>query len=164
MSLIKQLRRLFLNSTLAILLTTAIAFGFGTANSLAATTSLAQLNNYPSLQLASMNRVEAMQKNVEGKTQEAIGNVTGNAKDQMMGKAKQVESKVWNATEDLKDDMTSNNRAKAIEKNLEGKAQEQIGNITGNRKDQFQGQVKQVESNVRNLVEDMKNTVKDAFN
>ncbi|MFN6220633.1 MAG: CsbD family protein, partial [Aphanizomenon sp.] len=40
-----------------------------------------------------MNRVDATNKNIEGKVQEAVGNVTGNKKDQFMGKAKQAESK-----------------------------------------------------------------------
>jgi uncharacterized protein YjbJ (UPF0337 family) len=164
MSLIKQLRRLFLNSALAIVIATVITFAFGTANSLAVTTSFLQLNNYPSLQLASMNRVEAMGKNIEGKTQEAIGNITGNAKDQMAGKAKQVESNVRNAVEDMNEGMTPKGRIKAGEKNLEGKIQEGIGNVTENRNDQLQGQAKQAEGNVRNSFEDMKDAVKDAFN
>jgi uncharacterized protein YjbJ (UPF0337 family) len=141
-----------------------ITFAFGTANSLAVTTSFLQLNNYPSLQLASMNRVEAMGKNIEGKTQEAIGNITGNAKDQMAGKAKQVESNVRNAVEDMNEGMTPKGRIKAGEKNLEGKIQEGIGNVTENRNDQLQGQAKQAEGNVRNSFEDMKDAVKDAFN
>jgi uncharacterized protein YjbJ (UPF0337 family) len=48
-------------------------------------------------------RAKAVEKNVEGKLQEAAGNITGNRKDQMMGKAKQVESQARNAAEDLKD-------------------------------------------------------------
>jgi uncharacterized protein YjbJ (UPF0337 family) len=49
------------------------------------------------------HRVKAAQKDVEGEVQEAIGNVTGNRKDQIMGTAKQVESRVMNAIEDVKD-------------------------------------------------------------
>jgi len=49
------------------------------------------------------HRVQAAQKDVEGGIQEAIGNVTGNQKDQIIGTAKQVESRVMNAVEDVKD-------------------------------------------------------------
>ncbi len=58
--------------------------------------------NLPQTQIASMNRVEAITKDIEGKAQEAIGNVTGNKKDQLMGKAKQAESKVRHEIEDMK--------------------------------------------------------------
>jgi uncharacterized protein YjbJ (UPF0337 family) len=50
-----------------------------------------------------INRAQAAQKDVEGQVQEAIGKVTGNRKDQVMGRAKQVESRVMNAIEDVKD-------------------------------------------------------------
>ena len=49
------------------------------------------------------HRVQAAQKQVEGEVQEAIGNVTGNREDQIMGTAKQVQSQVMNAIEDVKD-------------------------------------------------------------
>ena len=52
-------------------------------------------------------------------------------------------------------------RAKAVTKNIEGKAQEAIGKATGNRQDQVAGKAKQVESQVRNAVEDVKDTVQD---
>jgi uncharacterized protein YjbJ (UPF0337 family) len=159
MIFMKQRFRLVLTRSFVVLLTAMIAFGVVTTKSFAATQS--PIINHPSGQLALTHRVESMQKNVEGKTQEAIGNVTGNINDQMMGKAKQLESQVQNAADEVKDAMTSNNRAQAIQKNLEGKAQEQIGNLTGNRKNQFQGQVKQVESNVRHVVEDIKDTARN---
>ena len=53
--------------------------------------------------IASIERVKAGAKALEGKTQEAIGNLTGDRKDQMVGKAKQVESKTRNLIEDAKD-------------------------------------------------------------
>jgi uncharacterized protein YjbJ (UPF0337 family) len=49
------------------------------------------------------NRVKAAAKNVEGKVQETVGDLTGNTKDQMQGNAKQAEAKVRNAAEDVKD-------------------------------------------------------------
>lgn len=50
-------------------------------------------------------RAKATVKNVEGKLQEAAGNVTGDPKDQAAGKAKQVESKATHAKEDVKDEV-----------------------------------------------------------
>ncbi|NJR51708.1 MAG: CsbD family protein [Leptolyngbyaceae cyanobacterium CSU_1_3] len=48
-------------------------------------------------------RAKAAGKNIEGKAQEAIGNVTGDAGDKIEGKAKQFEAEARNAKEDLKD-------------------------------------------------------------
>jgi uncharacterized protein YjbJ (UPF0337 family) len=52
---------------------------------------------------ATAGRVKAGAKDFEGKTQESIGNVTGNQGDRLAGKAKQAEAKVRNAVEDVKD-------------------------------------------------------------
>jgi uncharacterized protein YjbJ (UPF0337 family) len=49
------------------------------------------------------NRAKATAKNVEGKVQEAVGDLTGDTKNQVEGKAKQAESKVRHAAEDVKD-------------------------------------------------------------
>lgn len=51
------------------------------------------------------DKAKAAAKNVEGKAQEALGNVTGDPEDQAKGKAKQAEAKARNAAEDLKDDV-----------------------------------------------------------
>ena len=48
-------------------------------------------------------RVKANVGNLEGKTQEVFGNLTGDRRDQIAGKAKQVESKTRNLIEDAKD-------------------------------------------------------------
>ncbi|WP_353932568.1 CsbD family protein [Okeanomitos corallinicola TIOX110] len=53
-------------------------------------------------------KVKAAAKNVEGKAQEALGNITGDPKDQAEGKAKQAESQVRNAVEDVKDEVKKN--------------------------------------------------------
>ena len=58
--------------------------------------------------------------------------------------------------------MSLENRAKAAAKNVEGKVQETVGDLTGNKKDQMQGNAKQVEANVRNAAEDVKDEVKKA--
>jgi uncharacterized protein YjbJ (UPF0337 family) len=51
------------------------------------------------------NRVKATAKNVEGKVQEAVGDLTGDTKNQLEGKAKQAEAKVRQAAEDVKDEV-----------------------------------------------------------
>jgi uncharacterized protein YjbJ (UPF0337 family) len=59
----------------------------------------------PSLPLAAATagRVKAEAKEFEGKTQESIGNVTGNQGDRLAGKKKQVEAKIQNTVEDIKE-------------------------------------------------------------
>ncbi|MCL6436273.1 MAG: CsbD family protein [Leptolyngbyaceae cyanobacterium HOT.MB2.61] len=49
------------------------------------------------------NRVEATAKNIEGKVQEAVGEVTGDLKMKAEGKAKQQEASARHAVEDIKD-------------------------------------------------------------
>lgn len=49
------------------------------------------------------DRAEATAKNVEGKVQEAVGDLTGNPSDEAAGKAKQVDAKAQHAKEDAKD-------------------------------------------------------------
>jgi uncharacterized protein YjbJ (UPF0337 family) len=49
------------------------------------------------------NRAKATAKNIEGKVQEAAGDVTGDPKTQAEGKEKQAEAKIRHAVEDVKD-------------------------------------------------------------
>jgi uncharacterized protein YjbJ (UPF0337 family) len=49
------------------------------------------------------DKVKAAAKNIEGKIQEAVGEVTGNPQDKAEGKAKQAEAEVKNAVENVKD-------------------------------------------------------------
>jgi uncharacterized protein YjbJ (UPF0337 family) len=51
------------------------------------------------------NRAKATAKNVEGKVQETVGDLTGDTKNQAEGKAKQAEAKVRHAAEDVKDEV-----------------------------------------------------------
>jgi len=159
----KQLRRFFYYMSLTTILIITITFSFGTQESWA-TMPINQLINRPQPQIAMFNRAKAMSKDIEGKTQEAIGNLTGDPKNQMMGKAKQVESQALSAAENLKDKTQLAGRTKAVAKNLEGKVQETKGNITGDRQDQAMGKTKQVESQARNVVEDIKEGVQGIFN
>jgi uncharacterized protein YjbJ (UPF0337 family) len=51
------------------------------------------------------NKAKATAKNVEGKVQDAVGNVTGDPQAQAEGKEKQVEAKVLHTIEDVKDEV-----------------------------------------------------------
>ncbi len=51
------------------------------------------------------DRVKATAKNIEGKVQEAVGEVTGDPKDKVEGRAKQAEAKARHNTEDIKDEV-----------------------------------------------------------
>ncbi|MBP5976576.1 CsbD family protein [Brasilonema sp. CT11] len=54
------------------------------------------------------NRIEATAKNIEGKIQEVIGNITGDPKQKAEGKAKQAEAQVRHTTENIKDELKKN--------------------------------------------------------
>jgi uncharacterized protein YjbJ (UPF0337 family) len=58
--------------------------------------------------------------------------------------------------------MSLENKAKATAKNIEGKVQEAVGNLTGDPKTQAEGKGKQAEAKVRHAVEDVKDEVKKA--
>ena len=49
------------------------------------------------------DRAKATAKNIEGKVQEAVGDVSGDPKTQAEGKEKQAEAKVRHSVEDVKD-------------------------------------------------------------
>jgi uncharacterized protein YjbJ (UPF0337 family) len=59
--------------------------------------------------------------------------------------------------------MSLEDRAKATGKNIEGKAQEALGNLTGDPEDKAEGKAKQAESQVRHSVENVKDNVKEAL-
>jgi uncharacterized protein YjbJ (UPF0337 family) len=59
--------------------------------------------------------------------------------------------------------MSTEDRAKATGKNLEGKAQEALGNITGDPEDKAEGKAKQAESQARHAAEDLKDKAKEAL-
>jgi uncharacterized protein YjbJ (UPF0337 family) len=56
--------------------------------------------------------------------------------------------------------MSLQDRAKATAKNIEGKIQEAVGDVTGDPKAQAEGKEKQAEARVRHTVEDVKDEVK----
>lgn len=53
--------------------------------------------------MSTEDRAQATAKNIEGKAQEAMGNVTGDPEDRAEGKAKQTEAETQHAVEDVKD-------------------------------------------------------------
>jgi len=56
--------------------------------------------------------------------------------------------------------MSLEERAKATAENIEGKAQEMMGDVTGDLKDKVEGQAKQAEAEARHAKEDVKDRVK----
>jgi uncharacterized protein YjbJ (UPF0337 family) len=58
--------------------------------------------------------------------------------------------------------MSAEDRAKATAKNVEGKAQEALGKVTGDKGEQAKGKAKQGEASTKHAVEDGKDTVKKA--
>ncbi|MEB3220103.1 MAG: CsbD family protein [Nostocales cyanobacterium 94392] len=59
--------------------------------------------------------------------------------------------------------MSTEDRVKATAKNIEGKAQEAMGNMTGDTEDQAEGKAKQAEAEARHTVENAKDKVKKAI-
>jgi uncharacterized protein YjbJ (UPF0337 family) len=55
--------------------------------------------------MSTEDRAKATAKNIEGKVQDAVGDLTGDPKAQAEGKAKQAEAKVRHANEDVKDEV-----------------------------------------------------------
>lgn len=51
------------------------------------------------------DRAKATVKNIEGKVQEAVGDLTGDPKDQAEGKEKQAEAKILHTVENVKDEV-----------------------------------------------------------
>ena len=157
--MILQIYRSLLNIGLISILSFTLVFGLAVKNS-SAEQSFTQLVNQPHTAIATMGKIKATAKDLEGKTQEAIGNVTGDAKNQIIGKAKQAEAEARKATENIKDGVKLPERVNANVENLEGKTQEAFGNLIGDHKDQIAGKAKQVESKARTLMEDAKDKVK----
>jgi uncharacterized protein YjbJ (UPF0337 family) len=51
------------------------------------------------------DRINATAKNVKGKVQEVVGEVTGNPQDKVEGQQKQEEAQVQHSVENVKDDL-----------------------------------------------------------
>jgi uncharacterized protein YjbJ (UPF0337 family) len=107
---------------MGVLIMLIIFIGFD----LGSTASLAAFSQSPQIQIAFMNRADAMAKDIEGRVQETIGKMTDNPQDQIIGKAKQVESQLLNSANDLRDNIDFQAKAKDIEKKIEHKVQSQV--------------------------------------
>ncbi len=59
--------------------------------------------------------------------------------------------------------MSIEDRMKATAKNVEGKIQEAVGEVTGNPQDKVEGQDKQAEAQVQHSVENVKDNIKKAI-
>ncbi len=59
--------------------------------------------------------------------------------------------------------MSTEDKLKATAKNIEGKAQEAMGEVTGDPEDKAEGKTKQAEAKVRQEVENAKDKVKKAI-
>lgn len=57
--------------------------------------------------------------------------------------------------------MSIEDRAKAVAKNIEGKAQEALSDLTGNPEDKVEGQAKQDQAAAMHAKEDVKDAAKD---
>ena len=125
MILWQKFRRFFFTIGLVLLLGSLTAF---TAKESLAATFLTQPISLAPTQIATMNRVEAIGKDIEGKAQETMGKITGNQEDQVMGKVKQAESKVRNTVEDVKG-ASRQQRAK-----IEGQVKRSMDNSIANDK------------------------------
>ncbi|MBD2559918.1 CsbD family protein [Nostoc sp. UIC 10607] len=55
--------------------------------------------------MSAEKRVEATAKNIEGKIQEVVGEITGNPQDKTEGQAKQAEAQVTHTVENIKDEL-----------------------------------------------------------
>lgn len=59
--------------------------------------------------------------------------------------------------------MSTEDRLNAIAKNIEGKAQEMMGEITGNPQEKTEGKEKQTEAKIQHSVENVKEELKKAI-
>lgn len=161
MKLLQYTCRLLTASTLAFVFTITLALGTAFYQNDWAVASSSKLSSATYSQQVTLadasfeGRARGMGKNIQGKAQETRGNITGNPGDRAAGKAKQFEGQTRNTAEDVKDSGASlQERVEATAKNIQGKVQDAVGNVTGDPGDRAAGKAKQGESNVRNLVED----------
>jgi uncharacterized protein YjbJ (UPF0337 family) len=64
--------------------------------------------------MSNENRLEATAKNIEGKIQEAAGEVIGDPKLKAEGKAKQAEAAVRHSVENVKDALADDEAEKSV--------------------------------------------------
>jgi uncharacterized protein YjbJ (UPF0337 family) len=96
MILFHRIRKALMTVGLVVLLATVITFSFVPGKSWANPLLTPSLDQ-PHALVATMNQAKAAAKNVEGKAQESLGNMTGNPKTQAAGKAKQFDANTQEA-------------------------------------------------------------------
>lgn len=84
----QQIRRFFVTIVLATMLAITVAFDFGTTNAWAATSSISSNSQL----IAMWGGKESTAKEIEGKAQETLGNITDDLETQSAGKAKQFKA------------------------------------------------------------------------
>lgn len=112
-----KIRSLFLAIGFVVMLTIIPSSDVGSTASLGVFSSPSQT------QIAFMSRSDAIAKNIEGRVQETIGNITDNNQDKIIGKAKQVESQLFTSANDLRDDMDFQTKSENLEKEIANKIQ-----------------------------------------
>jgi uncharacterized protein YjbJ (UPF0337 family) len=128
MILFHRTRKFLTTLCLVVLISTVTVFGFASEDSWAATLRISSIHQ-PHIHMAwGWGKAKVVTKDIEGKTQEAIGNIIDSPKTQAMGRAKQVESQARDAAEDVEKSMKLKGQEKVITKNIEGKLQELAGN------------------------------------
>ncbi|MCC5650563.1 CsbD family protein [Nostoc sp. XA013] len=55
--------------------------------------------------MSAEKRVEATVKNIEGKIQEVVGEITGNPQDKVEGQTKQAQAQATHTVENIKDEL-----------------------------------------------------------
>lgn len=88
MSLLKQIRSLFVSISLAVFLSAIMVFGTESSLATIAFTPIVSQAHY----IATASQDNAA-KNIEGKAQEALGKLTGNRQTESAGKEKQFKAK-----------------------------------------------------------------------
>ena len=66
---------------------------------------LGEFNTKRLINMSIEDRMKATAKNIEGKVQEAVGDITGNPQDKVEGKDKQAEAQVQHSVENVKDNI-----------------------------------------------------------
>ncbi|MEA5534653.1 CsbD family protein [Crocosphaera sp. XPORK-15E] len=87
-----KIRRFFVTIVLATMLAITVAFDFGTTNAWAATSSISSISPSNTQLIAMWGGGNSTAKEIEGKAQETIGNITGDLETQSAGKAKQFKA------------------------------------------------------------------------
>lgn len=96
MILFHQIRKVLRTIGLVVLLSTVITLSFAPGKSWATSVFTPSLEQ-PHALVATLNQAKASAKNIAGKAQEGIGNMTGDLNTQAAGKAKQFDANTQQA-------------------------------------------------------------------